>query len=173
MSLVGKIASWDGKSAKDIKMIYQEFEGVADLSSQLVDMLATTELESGASWLLKYYLENGGELCPADIQGIMRSLPHLEGWAAKLHMLQCSGYWRVPGRSKSRVEKFIRTNLDHPKTLVRAWACHGFFHLANQYPEYQQEVLDLFDQRQQREPASVRARIRNLLKQGFTAPAAE
>jgi hypothetical protein len=59
---------------------------------------------------------------------------------------------------------FLRTCLADENKFVRAWAYNGFYLLSQQYPEYQQETEQFFAMAMRDEAASVKARIRNILK---------
>ena len=63
--------------------------------------------------------------------------------------------WRIYKRlsNPSRQEKF-----------VRAWAYNGFYLLAVQHGEYEAEARQLLTMALRDEPASVKARVRNVLK---------
>ncbi len=61
----------------------------------------------------------------------------------------------------------MRKCLEDDNKFVRAWAYNGFYELAKQYPEYRTEAGQLFEMALRDEAASVKARVRNVMKQGF------
>ena len=166
-SLPAEIASWDAKNVAEIKEIYQRYRSDSDFAAQLISFFDSAELEVGATWLLKHYLEQGGTLTKTEVARLHRSFKHLQHWSAKLHVLQCAEYWLVPKRYQQSTLAFIRSCLDHQRPFVRANAHHSFFWFANQFPEFREEVLQGFDNASTQETASVQARIRNLRKRGF------
>lgn len=166
MRLFQQIAAWDGKSVDGIEKILLEHYHDLGFCRQLVQCLDSPELVSGATWLLKNYLERGGRISKREVASVHRRIQHLVHWTDQLHFLQCAEYWSVPDRYRQSTLEFIRGCLQHDRPFVRAWAHHGLFWFANQYPEYQDEVCKLFQQTLKSEKASVKARVRNLMKRG-------
>ena len=94
-------------------------------------------------------------------------LQSLEHWESRLHVLQSIPYMPIPGTHKKKVETFLRECLVDDVKFVKAWAYSGFYELAVQYPEYQDEAEQFFEMAMRDQPASVRSRIRNIMKKGF------
>lgn len=161
------VRSWNNKSSADIQAIYLEYYKTSYFVNALIDMLADNTVERGASWLLKQYCDQNEALNKSTSSHIYRSLPKLKHWETKLHVLQSMAKLPVPKNLLNKVETFVRDCLNSPKTFVRAWAYDGFYQLALQFPEYQNEVKIFFEMAMRDEAASVKARIRNILKQGF------
>ena len=92
MSFKQEIASWDGKSASDIGAIYSRHSDDDTFVLKLIEFSLQTDLQKGATWLLKRYLENNRKLTASEIAALFKRLPELEQWEAKLHMLQCIPY---------------------------------------------------------------------------------
>ncbi len=167
MSIEHEILNWDGKSSSDIGEVYNRYCNDDILPKTLVELSYKTEFQKGATWMLKHYLENGNEMKSNEISALVRLAPFLEHWESKLHFLQCLPYL-VIGKSQQRTtELFLRKCITDDKKFVRAWAYNGFYELARQYPEYKPEVLKFFDMAMRDEVASVKARIRQILKKGF------
>lgn len=167
MSIRQKITSWDGRSRDGIAAIYDTHRTRPDFAEQLVQLLPDRAYQQGATWLLKAYVESGHQLARTQTKTIYASLPVLEHWEAKLHVLQCLRYVPVNEPEKNQVEAFLRASLTDPNKLVRAWAYNGFYELSRQYPEYRQETGQLFEMALRDEAASVKARIRNIMKMGM------
>ncbi len=167
MSLEQAIRAWDGKSADDIEAVYLRHEGQSDLVASLLELSSNPELETGATWLLKRHLERGGRLDAGAIADLFALAPGLQTWEARLHLLQGLLYLRIPESEQPRLEAFVRKCLADPNKFVRAWAYNGFYELARQYPQYRNEAAKLFEMAMRDEAASVKARVRNLLRQGF------
>ena len=73
----------------------------------------------------------------------------------------------IPRTHKKNVETFLRECLVNDTKFVRAWAYSGLYELAFQYPEYKEEAKQLFEMAMRDEPASVKSRIRKVMKEGF------
>ena len=167
MSIRQEIASWDGKSADDIRGIYDRNRHGSSFVSEILRLAKQQSLQKGAIWLLKRHLENTGYLEPRAIKDVYQLLQKLEHWETKLLVLQCMSYMPIPRTQKKKVETFLRECLVDDMKFVRAWAYSGLYELAFQYPEYQEETKQLFEMAMRDEPASVKARIRKVMKEGF------
>lgn len=165
MSMQQEIADWNGKSTDDIQLIYSHYYHKPSFVSEILLLIKQVLYQKGATWLLKKYLEDEGHLTHQEMGSVYRSLPELEFWEAKLHILQCMPLIPIQKSKVKAVESFLRDCLADQNKFVRAWAYNGFYLLANQYPEYQSEIDQLLDQAMRNEAASVKARIRNILKQ--------
>ncbi len=84
-----------------------------------------------------------------------------------MHALQCLPFLTIDQSEKKLVETFLRITLSGQNKFVRAWSYNGFYELARQYPEYQAETKILFEMAMNDEAASVKARVRNLIRKGF------
>ena len=164
MTLEQAITNWDGKSASDIKEIYQRHCGTDSFTASLIKSLAPGDLQIGASWLLKHYLENNNTLDSDQLSAIYQSLSALGHWQARLHILQCIPMMPIGKPETKTVEGFLRSCLADSNKFIRAWAYNGFFELAMQYPEYRPETRQFFDMALRDEAPSVKARIRNIMQ---------
>ena len=144
VALKDALAGWDGKSAPDIETIYDHYAQEPSFITSLVSLMRQPKLQDGATWLLKRYLEEEGELSGQTIASIYATLPYTVNWQAKLHLLQCIGFMPVRSSRKVPVESFVRRCLMDENKFVRAWAYSGFYELAMQYPEYHREMRQFF-----------------------------
>ena len=168
MELWVAIKQWNGKSKEDIAEIYAEFSSREAFVDKLIDLLCSAECESGASWLLKAWCEQNGKLSASQSHLIVRQLADIKSWQTKLHILQSFDFLTFEAADESAILAFVRQSLQETNKFVRAWAYDGYFRLAKQFPAYQSEVKDYLEMALIDEPASVKARVRNLLKTGFS-----
>ncbi len=168
MRLKQEIEAWDGKSADDIQDIYNRYSQGSTFVSEIIRLAKEQPLQRGATWLLKRHLENTECLELRAIKNVYQLLPTLEHWETKLHVLQCIQYMPIPRTHKTKVETFLRECLVDNTKFVRAWAYNGFYKLAVQYPEYQEETKHLFVMAMKNEAASIKARIRKVMERGFS-----
>jgi len=161
------IAEWDGKSKDVIINIYERFCLQTDFIPQLIQLISQQTYQKGATWLLKHYFELGGKLEQKQVNTIYSNLHLLQNWESKLHILQCIPYMTIVEAEKKNVESFLRNCLIDSNKFVRAWTYNGFYELSIQYPEYQKETKQFFEMAMRDEAASVKARIRNILKKEF------
>jgi len=168
MSIEQDILSWDGKSSRDIEDVYHRYSDDHGLFiPTIIAFISQPTLQKGSSWLLKHCLESGLKLTPKNIKDVYKYLSALGSWEGKLHLLQCLPFMPVAKTEKKKVECFLRQCLMDQNKFVRAWAYNGFYELSVQYPEYKEETKQFFEMAMRDEAASVKARIRNIMKNGF------
>ena len=161
------MADWDGKSAADIGGIYRQCGDSPSFVADSIQLAAQPPYQKAATWLLKAHCDAGHSLAPKHIAGIYALLPTLSDWESILHVLQCMPYMPVANSDRKKVERFLRLCLSDTNKFVRAWSYNGFYELARQYPQYRQEAEQFFAMALRDEAASVKARIRNIMKKGF------
>ena len=113
---------------------------------------------------MKKHLEVGNSLSTAGCRAVFGSLSLQEHWESKLHILQCLPYLDIPEDDSVGLEKFLEACLKSDRKFVRAWAYNGFKELSIRFPRYREKVDGMLAQAIESESASVRARIRNILK---------
>ncbi|MDF1644023.1 MAG: hypothetical protein P1U80_07545 [Pseudomonadales bacterium] len=158
------LLSWDGRSADQINEIYDRQITDTQFIEHLLNSLETTAFQSGATWLLKEYLTNKQKLDTHQVSRVFKAARQLQGWQARLHLLQSISYLVIGKKEKGTVKCFLRDCLQDPNKFVRAWAYSGFYELALQYPEYQREALHFMQLASTDESASAQARIRQIRK---------
>lgn len=169
MSLKAELSNWDGRSAEEIGEIYLRRHNSKSFVFDFVSLLKVEHHQIGASWLLKRHLEEGYVLDLQMISTVYSLLEKLQDWESKLHILQCLPHLPIGDDDKETLEEFIRKCLSDKNKFVRAWAYGGFYLLADRFPEYRAEAKQFVDAAMINEPASVKARIRNVTKKGFLA----
>jgi len=167
MCLRAAISKWNGKYVSDLEDIYKIHATQADFVNKLLGLIADGTYQSGATWLLKHYLDKGNSLRNSDVSRVYEMLKTLIPWQAKLHVLQSVEYLPIAADDAKLFEQFLRIAITDNNKFVRAWAYNGFYLLAKQYDEYRMEVEQFFNMAMNDEMPSVKARIRNILKTGF------
>ncbi|MEJ2622173.1 MAG: hypothetical protein P8163_18560 [Candidatus Thiodiazotropha sp.] len=167
MQIEHEIASWNGKSAADIKAIYGAHNRDNNFADTIIALSFTKACEKGATWLLKAWLEAGNKLEKPQIAKIYGSLEQLEHWEAKLHVLQSIPFMTIAAAQSSNVYNFLRHTLTDQNKFVRAWAYNGIYELSRQHSKYIDETKQYFEMAMRDEAPSVKARIRNIMKKGF------
>ena len=167
MTLKEGIVNWDGKEIIKIISLYEQHHKDKKFLPEIVSLLVKREHQMAASWLLKKYLERKNPIDSDTIFVIYSEILSVQGWEAKLHILQSIPYLPIPSVKKEIVEKFLRDCLVDKNKFVRAWAYGGFYLLAEQFPEYREEAKQFIDNAMTNESASIKARIRNVIKTGF------
>lgn len=168
MKLLYHVKHWDGKDIDFLNRTYEHYSTDPGFHKDLIDsLLLTHRHQSAASWLLRRSLQRGYKPDPHAVSAIYQALSRCSSWEAQLNLLQCMEILPVPVTMKSELEQFLRQALTHNNKFVRAWAYNGFYQLARQYPELRDEALEFMRMGQRDEPAAVKARIRNALKNPY------
>ena len=168
MILEQKLLAWDGRDTQYLADLYQAQQSTKGLIDELIVCLKSGgQAQLGASWLIKRHLEQGHKLSKKHTSEIFSNLSELDHWGAVLHILQSMPYLTLAPEHRSEVERFVRNKLSDPNKFVRAWAYNGIYELAKAFPDFQTQAKQFFEMAMRDEPASVKARVRNILKQGF------
>ena len=167
MRIEQEIAAWDGKSAVDIKSIYDVFSSETNFADSIIALSFTQACEKGATWLLKAWLEAGNVLDQAQVAKIYGSLDQLEHWEAKLHVLQSIPFMSIAEADSSNLYNFLKLSLTDQNKFVRAWSYNGFYELSMQHSIYLNETKQYIEMAMRDETPSVKARIRNIMKKGL------
>ncbi len=145
-----------------LHLLYDQYCNRQDFISQLLTGLAEPQTQITASWLLKHYLQQQ-VLDTQQTMDLLNQLQGIESWQARLQLLQCVQFLKIPSSAKPPLEQYVRENLADSNTFVRAWSYDAFFRLAVQFSEYRPEAHQLLQMGLRDEPASVKARIRRLV----------
>ena len=164
MTLSEEIGSWDGKSAAMLQSTYERHCAEEGFVATILGHIVDVELQRAATWLLKKYLETGNSVTASACRTIFGALSVQEHWESKLHMLQCLPYLEIPEDESAGLERFLEACLESDNKFVRAWAYNGFSELSLRFPRYRERVDGMLARAVVSEAASVRARIRNILK---------
>jgi len=167
VSIEADIAAWDGKSSDDIHAIYNKHKNDAGFLLELTKHAQSASLQNGATWLIKQFVTNTSSIPGRDTQQILLLIPVLCGWKSKLHILQCMPYISIPTACSNMIESFVRECILDKNKFVRAWGYGGLYELARHFPQYREEAEKIMEMGLIDEPASVRARIRQITAQGF------
>ncbi len=164
-----EIAAWDYKTMPVIRSVYGNYSKRPNFVEELVHLMGGVKTEVGASWLLKHHLDNDGKgLTPELIDEIYTNINALTHWGARLHVLQCMNRMPIPDSHLETIEEFIRTCVVDENKFVRAWTYAGIHALATQHESYREEAMEMIEEAAQEDTAaSVRARCRKLIEQGF------
>jgi len=159
------LKSWNGKQVDYIKNIYQVYHQHPDFISNLLALLNQDQaLQKAITWLIKYHVEQKNDLSKTETTQLVRSCNNLKHWEAQLHFLQILPYLKLEANQVEVVEPLIGQLLGSSKKFVKAWAYNGLYELTQYKPELKNDAIILFNAALETESASVKARIRNLLK---------
>ncbi len=170
MTLADDIAQWDSKDATSIKRVYANHYEQPDFHESLIAFFPSVEHQDGATWLFKHAIDEGDlipeSIDPKHIKDMCASLDALETWAAQLHVLQILSVVPIPTSCTDSIESFARSCMTSKKTFVRAWSYSALFAATRHDPKKHTKTVKLLEStlNDASAPASVKARIRNVLK---------
>ncbi len=167
-ALIDALVVWDGRQIRHLEEVQQRFFGPRPEVALLLDLLTERpELKIAITWLLKSGLEKGVLLSSDESERLLDLGMKLECWQSILHILQILGEIQISEAKRFQLETALRQWITHENKFIRAWCYNGWYVLAQQYPQYRDEVKLFFEMAQWDEVASVKARIRQLEKQGM------
>jgi hypothetical protein len=102
-------------------------------------------MQTGATWLLRAYLEEGARLSALQVGRLAKALPDLYDGFGRLHVRQVMGAIEVPLRHSEALAGFFRACWQSKNTFLRAWAPDGLWHLAEQHQQYEAEARALLE----------------------------
>lgn len=163
------IERWDGKSTALLEENFIAFVQNPLFVPTLIELTTWSHTNVGSTWLLKRHIEADGQLTPVQVNQLYTKLSNLDHWEAKLHFLQILPQLPIEKENLPKLEPFVRACLQAKKPFVRAWAYNGFYEMARHFSKYEDEAMGLFFavMEDEKERASVKARVRNILKKGF------
>lgn len=164
MDLAKRITDWDGKNTHYLERVYQDVSKKSDFVSSVFAAIGKPKHQIAATWLLKRFLEQKHSLTGRESARFCQSLSKLKHWQSKLHGLQCLPNVKVSPSMAERVYSFAKSCITADNKFVRAWAYGGLYNLSEQHPRYREEALAFVEMARHDEPASVNARIRQVLK---------
>ncbi|MBY4675606.1 hypothetical protein [Marinobacterium arenosum] len=168
MELRQALRTWNGKERAFLLELYRQYREEADFIDQLLHLLERhSDCQRAASWLLKHHLEQSARLATEQVDSLFHCAARLVDWQSRLHLLQMMPRLDLPGAKRAPIENFVRQCLTDQARFVRAWAYNGFYLLASLYPELRPEVERFCQMALHDEPPSVRARVGEVLKQGY------
>ena len=154
------------QSAEDIKNIYDLHSQHSQFFTEIIKHANAPSLQKGSTWLIKRHLERINDVEDEISQTILELIPSLKEWESRLHVLQSLQYLKIPSKRKRTVELFAKSSIEDNNKFVRAWGYSGFYELARQYSTYQDEATSFMEMAMRDEPASVKARIRQVMSKG-------
>ncbi|GAA6153082.1 hypothetical protein [Pseudoteredinibacter isoporae] len=165
--MLDKLRNWDGKSSEDIALIYAQHHRDVGFVECVFNWPEDEHLQKGLSYLLKRHCDQGETV---EAKRVAELLPHLQTklhWEIALHILQSIGSLEIALEQREAWERFIRLCLTDENKFVRAWSYYAFVVLSQGFPEYKEGVRQLIDMALRDEAPSVKARIRQMKKQGL------
>lgn len=158
---------FDGKHTAPLESLAGRLSPDARTLTELcrIARTGTTKQQGAATWILNHLTDRGPSLKPTQTKRILALLGDVSAWEAAVHLLKMLPKMSIPKENRATLHRDLRALIRDENKFVRAWAFNGVFVLADQYPEHQREAKKLLQIALLDEPASVKARVRNAIKQ--------
>ena len=175
MDIAATLRSYDGKRVAPFRAVAEALSRAPgrgeEAIGRLVRLAASDEMElqTGATWVLKYLAERGVAPRGTEAAAMLRLLNRPLAPDALLHLLQTLPHMDLPAKRAADLPAGEGRSLHHSllqltesdRVFVRAWAYNGLGLLAARNPALRDEVESLFDTASRHETAAVRVRIRH------------
>lgn len=160
--LLAAMRGWDRKSATALRSLYICHNTAPAFLPTLVAACSSADTACAATWLIRHHCAQSNGTLPPDLcRAFYASPPHLEGWQARLHVLQCLEDLPVPETAARTVFEFAASGAVSDNKLVRAWSLYGAAKLAQQHPGYDDAARALLDAAAAQKPTgAVAVRLR-------------
>ena len=157
------LRAWDGKSTEALLEIHNRYKDESHFVARLLALATVPGCGRAATWLLKRHLQDGGSAIEDETRKLLSLLrSEAEHWEVTLHCLQCLPHLSLPRGSAATLRSDIDRLIEHDRPFVRAWAYGGALTLARQDPDLGESAERLCRAAWITEPASVRARLRQM-----------
>ena len=165
MTLIDDLATYDGTTVAILEVIadrHADDPGAPSLAVRLV-VDPDGHVATGASWLLRRWLDEGMPLDPVDVRELGERLAEIPTHWARLHICQAMGSIQVPPDAAPLYHSFLTEAAESERPFLRAWGTDGLVRLAEQHPRYLPDARRVLEKAAGDPAASVRARARRIL----------
>ncbi len=164
--LLLRLQNWDGKHSAPLIQIYKDHQGQTLFFDDLVDIcLEVPELQVPATWIIKHHVDQKKQVDNSLINKLLKAGKNYQGWETRIHMLQILPKVKMEEGTVPYVEEWVRKAMKDDNKFVRAWSYQGMYEVTKHIPEMKEELLLLCEDALEMESASIKARVRKVLKQ--------
>lgn len=163
-ALRAALAEFDRKSPSPLSEAAKAHNRKADYQDALIALAADGDpaVSSGATWLIRNGLEEGGALARPRVNALVKNLPAISQWDAQLHVAQTIRLLDLNMTQANAVADWLLPLLAHKRPFLRAWSLDAICHLARKHENLKKQAEHALAAAHQDGAASVRARARNL-----------
>ncbi len=164
-ALLKAVQSWNGKDNHPLKDYYHDSNPEEFIQCILTAATESKEFHVQLSWLLKYHLENGGQLESKDREALILNFLPSEEWPVPLHIFQLVYRWTdLSAEEQNLVLQAAQKGRGSDNKFLRAWSYQAVFELSKFQKELKAELQFLAERAITEEAASVKVRLREILK---------
>ncbi|WP_299769646.1 hypothetical protein [uncultured Pseudoteredinibacter sp.] len=169
--ILSSLDRWDGKSVEALEGLYRNYSANDDFAKVLEDwadsVSTSIKLQNALSHLLKQHCDNGYIVLAKQSHSILSVLENEPHWQTLLHILQSFKSFELVEEYRDSWERILKSALSCENKFVRAWSYYAWALFADHFPRYGPEVNDYIEMALRDEAPSVKARIRQMQKQGL------
>lgn len=157
---------WDGIHTAHLRQLYLENrEDPSFIPATLALLENEHAVEVSSSWVLKHHIDQGEMLSSDQVDQLINKLPELRFWESRLHLLQMIPQISLTDAQAERLEPAVRKHLSSDRAFVKASAFAAYFEIVKRFPELKNEFRLLCEDSLEKVSASVKVKIRRILKQ--------
>lgn len=168
MDIRAEIEKFDGRRTASLDSLAERLTPTAGVLRDLfhVAQSGDAKARTASTWLLKRFQENGHVFSKKDTGTLLALLCETDHWEARLHLLQILPVLTIPAERVERLRRALDSDafVKSANKFVRAWSYNGLAVLADQHPDLRLAVARFLHTALEGEAASVRARVRAILK---------
>jgi len=165
MGILLDLAQYDGKQVDVLEAIQRSHAPDAGVLAELITLADAeeTNVATGATWLLRSYVEAGAPLDSNLVSSLAVTLKGIGSHWARLHICQAVRSIEIPEGDAGSFADFLHHCTRSERPFLRAWATDGLYRLAQQHDSYEAEAALVLETALTDPAASVRARARRIL----------
>ena len=158
------LLAFDGRNLTALGDIAARHEGDLGYVDGLVALadVSDGQVSQGATWLLKTFLEAGGDVTQSQSRMLISKLDTVANWASQLHLCQLIRYLRPNVQEAKDIVRWLSPLLSHDRPFLRAWSLDALCHIAVDHTAYANRAEKALSSATRDPAASVRARAKNL-----------
>lgn len=168
MDIRAEIEKFDGHRTASLDSLAERLTPTEPVLRDLLRLAQSgdAKAQTASTWLLKRFQEDGHVFSKKDTGTLLALLCETDHWEARLHLLQMLPALTIPAERMERLRRALDSDafVKSANKFVRAWSYNGLAILADQHPDLRPAVARILRAAQQGEAASVRARVRAILK---------
>lgn len=159
--------AYDGRDISPFREVAERLPVAPDSWAALVEWAGDPAVgrQVGATWVIKHWIERGETPPAGPMERLLELVGHFDDPNATLHCLQLVGAVPLSDGAAGRLFEVVSGLCGTPHKFVRAWAYSALASIAAQHPEFRGAVRERLDEIGPNEPASVRARIRQVSRE--------
>lgn len=165
MALPDDLIDYDGTTVALLEVLADRYRDDQASLRLTIDLLSSAEghTATGATWLLRRWLEEGAKLGSSEVDAIAEQLGSIPTHWARLHLCQSISLIEIGNATKARFFDFLAAAVESERPFLRAWGTDGLVRLASQHEEYSDDARQAVERALADTSASVRARARRIV----------